>query len=81
MKALPTKEQILEWVRENPHHGAKRDIAKAFGIKGADRAALKALLRELEDDGALARMGRRVRPPGHLPPVTLFTVEAPDGDG
>ncbi|MEO0429847.1 MAG: ribonuclease R [Pseudomonadota bacterium] len=81
MKALPTKEQILEWVRENPHHGAKRDIAKAFGIKGADRAALKALLRELEDDGALARKGRRVRPPGHLPPVTLFTVEAPDGDG
>ncbi|MEO1532909.1 MAG: hypothetical protein AAFU72_12125, partial [Pseudomonadota bacterium] len=62
MAGLPSKEQILEWVRENPHHGAKRDIAKAFGIKGADRVALKELLRELEEEGALARKGRRVRP-------------------
>ncbi|MEL6766868.1 MAG: ribonuclease R [Pseudomonadota bacterium] len=81
MAGLPSKEQILEWVRENPHHGAKRDIAKAFGIKGADRVALKELLRELEEEGALARKGRRVRPPGHLPPVTLFTAEPPDADG
>ncbi|MEM7496973.1 MAG: ribonuclease R [Pseudomonadota bacterium] len=81
MAGLPTKEQILDWVRENPHHAAKRDIARAFGIKGAERTALKEMLRALEEEGALARKGRRMRPPGHLPPVTLFRVETPDADG
>ncbi|MEO0761393.1 MAG: RNB domain-containing ribonuclease, partial [Pseudomonadota bacterium] len=78
---LPDKQAILEWVRENPDHAAKREIAKAFGVKGADRVALKAMLRELEEEGAIERRGRRLRPPGHLPPVGLFEVGAPDRDG
>ncbi|MEL6335398.1 MAG: ribonuclease R [Pseudomonadota bacterium] len=79
--AFPSKDEILTWVRENPDKAAKRDIAKAFGIKGAERVELKRLIRELEDDGAIARQGRRVRPAGHLPPVGLFTVLAPDAAG
>ncbi|MEM8597136.1 MAG: ribonuclease R [Pseudomonadota bacterium] len=81
MARLPSKDEILEWIRENPTHGAKREIAKAFGIKGAARVELKRLLAELEEEGLIERTGRRMRPPGHLPPVTLFTVGQPDADG
>ena len=53
MARIPSKQEILEWVAENPSQASKRDIAKAFGIKGADRIGLKAVLRELQADGAL----------------------------
>ncbi|MEO0820600.1 MAG: ribonuclease R [Pseudomonadota bacterium] len=81
MVEMPSKAQILDWVRENPDQSAKRDIARAFGIKGAQRVELKRVLRELEDEGAIERTGRRVRPPGHLPPVGLFEVQRPDASG
>ena len=35
MEHLPTKEQIRAWIAENPTQTSKRDIARAFGIKGA----------------------------------------------
>ena len=53
MSTLPTKQDILDWISENPTLTAKRDIAKAFGIKGAARIDLKRLLKELEADGEL----------------------------
>ena len=40
MSQLPTKSEILDWISENPTQTAKRDIAKAFNIKGADRIDL-----------------------------------------
>ncbi len=82
MNTLPTKEQILEWVRDNPGLSAKRDIAKAFGIKGgAARVELKRLLRELEGEGAVERKRRSFREAGSLPPVTVLRVLAPDAGG
>jgi ribonuclease R len=53
MNNIPTKEEILEWITQNPALTAKRDIAKAFGIKGAARIDLKRLLKELEAEGHL----------------------------
>ena len=32
MKTIPTKEEILNWISENPTLTAKRDIARAFGV-------------------------------------------------
>ncbi len=81
MRHFPSKNEILEWIRDNPHAAGKREIARAFGLKGADRVELKRLLRELEDEGHLSRRKRRVRPSGHLPPVTVLTALAPDRDG
>ena len=47
---------------------AIREIARAFQIKGSDRIPLKALLRELKQDGVLERDApRKLRPRGHLP--------------
>ena len=46
MSSLPTKQDILDWISENPTLTSKRDIAKAFGIKGAARIDLKRVLKD-----------------------------------
>jgi len=82
MTQIPTKEGILAWISDNPTLTSKRDIAKAFGIKGADRIELKRLLRELEDDGHLQKRNKTYRDPDKLPPVAVLEVAevTPDGD-
>lgn len=81
MKTLPTKDQIRQWISDNPNLSAKRDIAKAFGVKGDARIDLKRLLRELEDEGGIERKARHYREPGSLPPVAVLQVLPPDADG
>lgn len=81
MSNLPSKEQILTWINDNPGQRSKRDIAKAFGIKGAARIDLKRILKELEDEGHLEKKGRTYRDPEKLPPVTILSVQEPDDNG
>ncbi len=81
MNPIPTKDQIRQWIAENPGLSAKRDIAKAFGIKGDAKIDLKRILREMEDEGALEKKARRFREPGVLPPVAVLQVLAPDSQG
>jgi len=82
MTRIPSKDEILSWISDNPTLTSKRDIAKAFGIKGADRIELKRLLRELEDEGHLAKRKKTYRDPDKLPPVSVLEVSeiSPDGD-
>lgn len=81
MKSFPTKDEILEWIRENPGRAGKRDIARAFGIKGAMRAELKSMLRELQNEGEINRERKTFRKAGTLPPVTVLNVVEQDEDG
>ncbi|MGR3291913.1 MAG: ribonuclease R, partial [Paracoccaceae bacterium] len=81
MKRVPSKADILNWISENPTKTSKRDIARAFGIKGADRIDLKRLMKELEADGHLEKRRKTYRNPNQLPPVSVLQVQAPDGDG
>ncbi|MDP4032895.1 MAG: ribonuclease R [Pseudorhodobacter sp.] len=82
MEQIPSKDQILQWISDNPTLTGKRDIARAFGIKGgAARIELKGLLRELEQDGALAKRHRSYRDAAKLPPVSILQVLAPDAQG
>src|SRR3989338_10296166 len=81
MNPIPTKDQIRQWITENPGLSAKRDIAKAFGIKGDARIDLKRLLAELEAEGSLEKRARRFRDPGALPPVSVLLVLPPDAAG
>ena len=79
---LPTREKILEFIRESPAPVGKREIARAFAIKGADRIGLKALLKELEHGGEVDRgKHRRIASPGALDEVATLTVLGPDADG
>ncbi len=81
MKRMPTKEEILQWISDNPARTAKRDIARAFGIKGAARIDLKRMLKELEAEGHLQKQGKSLRDPGKLAPVSVLVMLAPDSDG
>ncbi|WP_414684768.1 ribonuclease R [Methylosinus sp.] len=88
--ALPSREDILAFIareREamsragNTGKIGKREIARAFGVKGADRIGLKRLLAELESEGALERRGKRLTRPGVLPAVVLADIVGRDHDG
>ncbi len=81
MAQLPSRQQILDWVSAHPDAAAKRDIAKAFGIKGAERIELKRLLKELETEGLLERRRRHYHDAEKLPPVTVVQILPPDKDG
>ncbi|MGD9917056.1 MAG: RNB domain-containing ribonuclease, partial [Paenirhodobacter sp.] len=78
---IPTKQQILDWLADNPGTGAKRDIARAFGLKGAAKIELKRLLKELAEEGHIARRRRSYHEAGKLPPVTVLEVTGPDDQG
>lgn len=81
MAQLPSRQEILDWVSEHPDATAKRDIAKAFGIKGAERIELKRLLKELEAEGLLERRRRHYLDAERLPPVTVLQILPPDANG
>jgi ribonuclease R len=79
---LPSKQEILDYLRTAPAKAGKREIARAFDIKGGgDRIALKALLAEMADEGLLAGNRKAFKERGHLPPVTVLQIVARDADG
>ncbi len=81
MNSIPSKSDILSWISDNPTKTAKRDIAKAFGIKGAARIDLKRLLKELQDEGKLAKRRNSYRDAEELPPVAVLEITGADADG
>ncbi|MCB1310847.1 MAG: ribonuclease R [Sedimentitalea sp.] len=81
MSRIPSKPEILDWISAHPTQTSKRDIAKAFGIKGADRIDLKRVLKELESEGHLEKRKRSYRDPDRLPPVSILQIKAPDANG
>ena len=81
MSNIPSKAEILEWIEQHPTQTAKRDIAKAFGIKGAARIDLKRMLKELEAEGHLEKRKRSYQDPDRLSPVSVLVVTGPDAQG
>ncbi|MBC8719057.1 MULTISPECIES: ribonuclease R [Brucella/Ochrobactrum group] len=78
---LPTRDEVLKFIEENPDRAGKRDLAKAFNIKGDARVYLKDLLRELSDEGLLEKRARRLSRPGTLPPISVLNITGRDNDG
>ncbi|MGR3802758.1 ribonuclease R [Marinibacterium profundimaris] len=81
MSKMPTKAEILDWIAAHPTQNTKRDIAKAFGIKGAARIDLKQLLKELAAEGHLEKRKRTYTDPDRLPPVSVLEVLPPNDQG
>ncbi|HTH34246.1 MAG TPA: ribonuclease R [Xanthobacteraceae bacterium] len=78
---LPSREELLAFIRERRGTVSAREIARAFGAKNADRAALNRMLRELANSGEIDRRRKRLHPAGTLPPVVLADVTSRDADG
>jgi ribonuclease R len=80
-EALPSREEILTFLREHEGNAGKREIARAFNIKGDARIGLKKLLAEMAAEGLLAGTKRELHEKGKLPPVTVLEVTGRDSDG
>lgn len=78
---LPTRQEVLKFIEENPDRAGKRELAKAFNIKGDARVYLKDLLRELSDEGLVEKRDRRLSRPGSLPPIASLNITGRDKEG
>ncbi len=78
---IPPREVLLEFIADNPDRASKREIAKAFGLKGDARVELKEVLRALENDGLVQKDRKSLKRPGALPPVTVLDITTRDKDG
>jgi ribonuclease R len=79
---FPSKQDLLDFIRKSPVPVGKKEIARAFQIRGPDRVALKTLLKELQEEGQLERHGKRglTRSSG-LPEVLVVEIAGRDPDG
>jgi ribonuclease R len=60
----------------------KREIARAFGIKGSARAPFRDMVKELERDGLIGPDAKRGGAgPGRLPRVGVIEITGTDSDG
>jgi ribonuclease R len=78
---MPSKEELIAFIRDRSGKVGAREIARAFGAKNADRAAINRMLRELADDGSIERQRKRVHHAGTLPPVVIADITGRDSDG
>jgi ribonuclease R len=81
MSDIPTKAQILDWIAAHPGATSKRDIAKAFHVKGRGADRPQAPLKELEEEGHLEKRRKTYRDPDKLPPVAVLQVLPADDLG
>jgi ribonuclease R len=79
--AFPSREQLLAFIKDHAGKAGTREIARAFGLKNADRAELKRVLRDLADEGAVESRRKKLHKPGALPSVTLADIVERDRDG
>lgn len=78
---MPSREDILTFVADNPGRAGKREIARHFGIIGGARIHLKKMLKDLSDEGLIEKRHKRIIRPGDLPPVFVVSLIARDADG
>ena len=80
-KVFPERDAIVAFIRAQPGKVGTREIAREFGLKNADRVELKRTLRELADQGAIAKQGRKIHEPAALPPTVMADITGRDSDG
>jgi ribonuclease R len=79
---VPSRQQILDFIASSDQPAGKREIARAFGLSGQDKVALKTLLRDMADEGLIdASPGRAFHQAGGVPKVTVLRVTDVDEDG
>jgi ribonuclease R len=78
---LPSREELLRFMAEADGKVGKREIARAFGIRGDDRTELKRLLAELSREGAISGNRKALKKRGGLPAVAVLEVVTRDAEG
>jgi ribonuclease R len=79
---LPSRQQILDFIASSDSPAGKREIARAFGLSGHDKIALKALLHDMADEGLIdSSPGRAFHQAGGVPKVTVLRIVDIDESG
>ncbi len=71
---LPSPDQVLEFIRTADGPAGKREIARAFGLKGQEKIALKKLLGDMAEEGLIDGRKSAYHRMGGLPKVTVLRV-------
>ncbi len=80
--SFPTREQILAFIQSADTAVGKREIGKAFGLKGEEKIVLKRLLKDMGDEGLIdAGPGRAFHKMGGVPKVTVLRIVHIDDAG
>jgi len=78
---LPSRQQILDFIAQSETPAGKREIARAFGLSAQDKILLKALLKDLADEGLIdSAPGRAFHKMGGVPKVTVLRIVDIEGD-
>jgi len=78
---LPSREQIIEFIQTSDKPAGKREIAKAFGLKGQEKIALKKRLKDMAEEGLIDGKKTAYHRMGGVPKVTVLrVVEIEDGE-
>ena len=80
-KVFPERDALVAFIRAHPGKVGTREIAREFGLKNADRVELKRILRELADEGAIEKRGKKISEPAALPPTVMADITGRDSDG
>ena len=79
---LPSRKQILDFIATSDQPAGKREISRAFGLSGQDKIQLKALLKDMADEGLIdSAPGRAFHKSGGVPKVTVLRVVEADDSG
>jgi ribonuclease R len=79
---LPTQAEILDFITQSEVPAGKREIAKAFGLTAQEKIALKAMLKDMADEGLIdSAPGRAFHKMGGLPKVTVLRIADVDDGG
>src|SRR5262249_25360443 len=78
---LPSREDVVAFIGTHKGKAGMREIARAFGLKNADRASLRHMLRDLADEGVVEQRRKKLHHAGTLPSVVLTDITERDRDG
>lgn len=79
---IPSKQEILDFIKSSPGRVGKRELARAFNLRGSDKIDLKAILKDLEKDGSVERgHKKRFTRPGALPDMGVVEIIGTDAEG
>ncbi|MEC8728224.1 MAG: hypothetical protein VXX58_05535, partial [Pseudomonadota bacterium] len=81
-RALPSDDELIQFINDQDHDPTVKEIARAFGLKPHQRAVLRKLLKSLEGKAHRGEtQHRRALPNDDLPTVLPLKIIRVTSDG
>ena len=73
-QGLPSADELVKYITATPGAINKGEIARVFGITGADKIGLKKMLKDLSGSGQVTKAKRSFASKSRLPPVGVVEI-------